>query len=351
MTTQSEVTVILAVFNDGDLVAPCVQSILTQTLSDFELLIIDDGSTDRTPDVLAAIADPRIRLIRTEENRGLTAALHQAVAVSAGTFVARIDADQRAHRERLEVQVDFLEENPDVGIVGSAVEEIEPQSRKSIVRGRPRTQLAIRWRSLLSSPFIHGTVMMRRSLLTSHDLNYDLDFLSAQDYELWTRVLRHTKGANLAAPLVQAIVRDGITVHRRAEQLENHYSVARRTIEEVIGSRDFDEEALRDLHTFGYGSKAQLANLGSKRRRRAALKYLRLVGDFLGQQDAADSPAAKTLKARVCGRVAERVGILGLRSGRVLAALFKLSPTWPARYLGRAGLRQVATFNPKSAAS
>ena len=226
MPGEIAVTVLMAVYNEARFAPAAVQSILGQTFADFEFLIIDDGSTDSSADYLRNLRDPRVRLLRNATNLGLTRSLNQGLDAARGRLIARMDADDIAMPDRLERQVAFLEADSNIGIVGSARKLIDENDEEIAVAHAAADDLAIRWKCLLGNPFAHPTVMLRRDVLEKHQLRYDESFRTAQDYELWTRLLMHTQGANLREPLLQYRLRDGISKTNKPEQLANHDRIA-----------------------------------------------------------------------------------------------------------------------------
>lgn len=192
-------TVLLPVYNASSYVRRAVQSVLDQVFSDFELIIIDDGSKDGSVEILSQFSDPRIRLLVHGENRGLIATLNEGIAASRGIYVARMDADDICKRDRLQVQWEFLQAHHEVGVVGGAYETIgEKRSRRIYL---PEDDAAIRCRMLFASPFAHPAVMMRASLLKQH--NYPTGLVGAEDMALWIRLSGVTQMANLPEVLLK----------------------------------------------------------------------------------------------------------------------------------------------------
>jgi hypothetical protein len=145
-----------------------------------------------------------------------------------------MDADDIAEPDRLALQFAFLEKHPDIGIVGSTCRLFREESESIGLYPVPAGSLAITWTSLLNNPFAHPTVFLRREILDRYGLNYDTDFHAAQDYELWTRLLDRTRGANIQIPLLRYRLREGITLKKRAQQLQNHDFIAYRTIRSTL---------------------------------------------------------------------------------------------------------------------
>src|SRR6266496_763095 len=226
MSQTPLVTVLMSVYNDAVFLPEAVQSILGQTFTDFEFLIVDDGSTDGTRKYLSSLTDPRVRTVRNHSNVGLTRSLKRGVELARGKYIARLDADDAALPGRLAQQVGFMEERKDVAILGGDCLAVDEAGRFLVERRQPPSDLAIRWTSLLVNPFVHSTVMLRRQVLQDHGLNYDEVFDTTQDYDLWTRLLRHAKGANLPRALIRYRVRPGVTCQKRQRQLEHALSIA-----------------------------------------------------------------------------------------------------------------------------
>jgi glycosyltransferase involved in cell wall biosynthesis len=194
------VSVLMSVHNGAPWVREAVESVLAQTLHDLELIVIDDGSTDGTPDVLASIRDPRLRVER-RMRQGLTLALNRALELARSPLLARLDADDVALPERLARQIEFLEAHPDVGLLGTGAREIDPSGREVTVVRPPADDDAIRRALIRANPFVHSSVIVRRSALDKAG-RYDPRFPVAQDYDLWMRLARVTRLANLPEPLV-----------------------------------------------------------------------------------------------------------------------------------------------------
>jgi glycosyltransferase involved in cell wall biosynthesis len=226
MPGEIAVTVLMAVYNEARFAPAAVESILGQTFTDFEFLIIDDGSTDSSADYLRNLRDPRVRLLRNAGNLGLTRSLNKGLDAARGTYLARMDADDIAQPDRLARQVAFLDASPHIGIFGSSRILIDENNNEIAVAHAAEDDLAIRWKCLLGNPFAHPTVMLRRAIFDQHHLRYDESFRTAQDYELWSRLLTHTQGTNLREPLLRYRLRDGMSKTCKPEQLANHDRIA-----------------------------------------------------------------------------------------------------------------------------
>jgi hypothetical protein len=308
-----ELSVVMAAFNQGRFVAEAVESILKQSFTDFEFIIIDDGSTDGTDRILDTFQDSRIVRKRNECNIGLTPSLNQGLRAARGTFVARQDADDISLPLRMEKQITFLREYPEVGLAGCACVLID-QEGKRLGRYKPRhSDIQIRWVSLLTNPFAHPTTMFRRQLVTDHGLVYDESLETTQDYDLWLRMLAHTRGANLTESLVLYRRGGNITTAKRKLQLETQDTIAFGAIRKQFPQMSITPEEVSQLRSLFVGGGETLR---LERRIPLAHLYLNLFGAFLNAH--LNDSTLEDLKREEALRVAR----VTLRSA--------VRPGWPA---------------------
>jgi len=194
---MTKVTVLLPVYNAERYLSEAIESILAQTFTDFELLIINDGSTDRSKEVIASFDDSRIRYFENEKNLRLIQTLNKGLHFSSGKYIARMDADDIAHPQRLEKQVAFMEANLEIGVCGSWM-----RTTKGNLRKYPIDHEAIKLHLFKENALGHPTVIIRRKILIEHRLFYCEKFTHVEDYELWVRCLQVTKLHNLPEDLV-----------------------------------------------------------------------------------------------------------------------------------------------------
>lgn len=189
------VSVILCVFNGVRHVSRAIESILRQSYGNLELIVVDDGSTDETPSILARYSDPRLRVVR-QSNVGLTRSLNRGIDLARGEFLARQDADDVSMPQRLEKQVELLDDNPETGFSGTWVHLIDEQDR---VFGDVQYAVdddRIRAAHLQENQFAHGSLLLRKSLVKRVG-GYRPEFRFAQDYDLTLRLLEITQAANV----------------------------------------------------------------------------------------------------------------------------------------------------------
>jgi len=200
------ISVILSCYNSSYLLNKSIQSILSQTFKDFEFIIINDGSNDNTLEIIQSYAkeDERIVVIN-QKNVGLTKSLNKAIKLSKGKYIARIDADDFSHKERLEKQYKYLEINQDCMIVGGQRLIVNNINNKKEKDKLPLSSDSVRKKAIKSNPFFHSLVMIRKDLFKLIGY-YDESFQFVQDYELWSRVIHKYNTANLKDQLGEKII-------------------------------------------------------------------------------------------------------------------------------------------------
>lgn len=203
-----KVTVILPIFNAEAFLQESVESILNQTFTDFELLAINDGSTDRSREILAAFSDPRLVIVDNDGNRGLIYTLNHGIAIARGEYIARMDADDIAVANRFDKQVTFLDAYPKVAVLGSCAEFIDPSGKHILLRKVPIGNETIQGRLLDVCCFIHPSVMLRTAVVREAG-GYRQDAIHAEDYDLWLRIAEIYEVDNLPEPLVHYRIHPG----------------------------------------------------------------------------------------------------------------------------------------------
>ena len=227
-----KVSVLMPVYNGDRFIHQAVDSVLKQTFSDFELLVVDDGSTDGTRAFLYlyAQADQRVKVIE-QQHEGTRAALNRGLENARGQYLARLDADDVALPQRLEKQIALMDSCPELVVSGSNYQVIDEQGERLSLAQMPEHDTEIRWHALFHSPFSNSSVIFRLETLRIHGLRYAQQAVHVEDYDLWSRLLEYGQGANLSEPLAcyrqhgQQVTQTG-----RPEQWANACLVAQRNL-------------------------------------------------------------------------------------------------------------------------
>ncbi len=198
------VSVIMSNYNTPEVyLREAIESILNQTYSDFEFIIVDDCSTDNSLDILASYDDPRIVLLKNEENLGITKSLNRALKIAKGEYVARMDGDDIALPERFEKQVAFLTDNPDIIVCGTWVEMIgdgaSKLKEKTACKKLPDSETH-RINLLFGNHLniVHPTAMFNHRLLKENGITYNENYIFAQDYRMWVECSKSGRLANVS---------------------------------------------------------------------------------------------------------------------------------------------------------
>jgi len=244
------VSVIMPVYNGEKYLREAIQSILNQTFIDFEFIILNDGSTDKTEEIILAYDDPRIHYIKNETNLQLVETLNKGIKFAKGKYVARMDADDISLPTRLEEQVKFMEDNPDIGISGSAAIVFGENINTSIWKLLKNNE-AIKSELLFSSTFAHPSVIMNKKMILKYNLFYDNNFLHAEDFELWTRMAKVTKMANISKPLLKYRVVENSITREANKNLGERYLIHKKIFNTYLEELDIqNSEEEKKLHFY-----------------------------------------------------------------------------------------------------
>jgi len=231
MMKDPKVSVVMSVYNGERYLREAIDSILNQTFKDFEFITINDGSTDRTSEILESYNDLRIVLIH-QENIGLTKSLNKGIALAKGEYIARQDADDISMPERLEKQISFLEEHKSVALLGTTVKIIDENGSLIHIRKYPCDSSSIKKVIKDDNYFCHGSVVFRKQFFSELG-GYREIFSSAQDYDLWLRFAENFEVANLSTPLYTrrfnplSVTLKNIVFQRRMGTFARHLASAR----------------------------------------------------------------------------------------------------------------------------
>lgn len=275
MQIQSEkpkVSVLLPVYNGELYLREAIESILGQTYTDFELIIMNDGSTDNSEQVVKAFHDSRI-VYRKQTNQGLGATLNNAIRISRGEYLARQDADDYSYPDRFEKQIAFLERRPDCGVVGTWAKTIDSEVKKRIWnkppphKQPPSESFAMKYVMLFDSPFVHSSVMIRKLVFDKVGLySTGSPLLFPEDYDLWSRIAREFEIANIPE-MLQVYRRGPESITRLVDKayIDRATEISIGNMCYVLG-RDLSEQAICDLAALTNGGFHRVVSKPSFRR-------------------------------------------------------------------------------------
>jgi len=244
-----KVTVLMSVYNGEKYLKEAVESILNQTFRDFEFIIINDGSTDSTPAILAHYQqlDDRI-CVYHQKNQGLIASLNRGCQLAQGKYIARMDADDVSLPERLARQVDYMEAHPEIGVLGTWIGPIDENS-KPLRTWHPPTPTSpglVRWSLLFWNCVAHPSVVMRRDVIEPLGF-YRREAIHTEDYDLWARAWFTTQIANIPEILVRYRVWQGGSTARHSETMYQYTVRVTHSIIVRLLDSDVSLETVSDL--------------------------------------------------------------------------------------------------------
>jgi glycosyltransferase involved in cell wall biosynthesis len=229
----------MPVYNGAKYLREAVDSILGQTFTDFEFIVIDDGSTDGSAETVESYDDPRIRLLRNGANFGLVKTLNKGIEMASGEYIARMDCDDVSLPERLARQVAFMDSNLEVAASGTWAKDVDARGRViSAVRKPVGEQMEYEfWRP---SPLYHSSAMIRVSHLG--DLRYDPGALHVEDYDLWLRLRKRHRLDNVPEfLLLYRVHEESVSVTNFDRQLRAAHEVFRRHVGPEVSFEGFCE--------------------------------------------------------------------------------------------------------------
>lgn len=214
----AKITVLMPVYNTAPYLKEAIESILSQTFGDFEFLIIDDASTDGSVGIVKSYSDPRIKLIEKPRNTGYTNSLNMGLELARGEYIARMDSDDISLPARFAKQVAFMEAHPEVGACGTWVQTMGAFEQ---LWKKAEHDWEIKIKLFTETHLCHPSVMIRRSVLTRHQLRYDPAFEPAEDYDMWSNISKVSCLANLPEALLHYRVHQSqVSGVRLREQME-----------------------------------------------------------------------------------------------------------------------------------
>lgn len=259
------ISVVMSVYNCEKYLAQSIESILNQTFTDFEFIIVDDGSTDDSLSIIQRYSEEDDRIvIMSRKNKGLPFSLNEGIAFSKGKYIARMDADDISLPRRLKLQHEVLEAKPEVGVCGGSAYLFNQIPNKKRLMSNPQMHEELKVRLLFSVCFIHPTVMIRADCLKAMPYIYDVNFQNSQDYELWSRLVEVTTFYNIKTPLIYyRSSSDGITAKVGKDALNNRFPLVAKIHEKQlskIGYFSSNEDLMLHFHL---SLNSGMANIGS----------------------------------------------------------------------------------------
>lgn len=230
------ISVVLPAYNAQETIGEAIQSIIDQTYTDWELLVINDGSTDNTRSVVLSFDDPRIKYIENECNKKLIYTLNRGLELATGKYIVRMDADDISLPTRFEKQIAFMDNHPDVVASGGGM--LVFSNDKTIKRihcesDPEKIQLLL----FNSSPIYHPTAIIRRSILELHTIRYSQEYLHVEDYMLWFALSKEGRLSNLQDVLIKYRISDSqISTKYNELQFVNKNKVRKKIISEYLHS-------------------------------------------------------------------------------------------------------------------
>jgi glycosyltransferase involved in cell wall biosynthesis len=328
----------MSVWNGERYLCQAIESILNQTFRDFEFLIINDGSTDRSRDIILSYTDNRIRLIDNKTNLGLTISLSRGLELARGDYIARQDTDDVSLPDRILKQVSFLDNHLEVGLLGTWTRAFDERGVFVSEWRTPLNDSLIRWSLLFGTCIAHPSVMMRRSAIEQAG-GYHPWALYAEDYDLWCRMSLQTQIANLPEFLVWRRVHSySVSVTYSEQQDETDRQVMRREIQRILGREISSEEATTLYHAVRgrpLGTADQVVDM-------ARLMWL-LFSTYVEQTPLSSSEAKlarRDVAQRLAGLASKNAYVFRKAAFSVLCEAFMLNPRlltslWPIRFAAR----------------
>lgn len=244
---MSALSVVMPVYNGEKYLKEAIESVLNQTFGDFEFIIINDGSTDKTEEIVKEFAqkDERIVYEKNEKNMGVSYNLNKGMGLAKGKYIARMDADDICGVERFEKQFEYMENNPNCGALGSNYIAFNEETGEEITIVKPESDREIKLCGLYEREFCHSAVMLRKDAFKEHNLEYNSEYDGAEDFELWQRAKHFMEFHNLQEFLMRSRMND----KNLSEQQKNKRSLLANKISEAALKEIIEEDFYVPLFT------------------------------------------------------------------------------------------------------
>lgn len=255
MSEAHSISVLMPVYNTKEVyLRASIESVLSQTFTDFEFIIVNDGSTNNAEEVILSYKDSRIKYVK-QENHGIVGTLNNGWSKASGKYIARMDSDDIAYPERFAKQIEFLEENPEYSLVGSWAKIIP--SKKII-----KLPQDIKIMDLLADcMFIHPSIMFRKADFEKFNLQYETGFEYAEDYCLYANAVKHLKMTNLQEVLLDyRVYPENSSSKNRDVRIRSSFKVQDLILENLSGDKELQERIL----DIAYRKKNKVGRLQEK---------------------------------------------------------------------------------------
>jgi glycosyltransferase involved in cell wall biosynthesis len=193
MSSETQVSIVMPVYNGEEFLSSAIESILKQKFTAYELIIINDGSTDQSEAIILSFSDKRILYINHGKNKGLVAALNTGFSAASGKYIARMDQDDICLPNRIASQFEFMEQHENVVLLGTQLQVVGEENISHMYSKSDELKTSL----LIGTSFAHPTVMIRKSTIVQNNLKYDEAYLHAEDYGFWSQICQYGDIQNL----------------------------------------------------------------------------------------------------------------------------------------------------------
>lgn len=243
------ISIIMPVYNGEKYLREAIESLLSQTFTDFELIIINDASQDGSEDIILSYKDHRIVYMKNEENLGVAKTLNRGIAVAQAEYIARHDSDDVSLPTRFEKQVQIMDVNPTIGLCGTWAQTLRMTAGEKSEKGAVLDVISqpekIKVNLLFGNNFVHSSVLFRKSSLLNFPNPYNPEFSFAEDYDLWVRISRNWKVINIPEVLILYRLHDlQISNQKIEQQKEQAWLIQKKQIEALGIQLSLDEELI-----------------------------------------------------------------------------------------------------------
>lgn len=257
----------MPVYNGEKYLREAIDSILNQTYTHFEFIIVNDGSVDRSEEIIRSYTDSRIRYIKNEKNIGLDATLNNTFLIAKGEYIARMDCDDVSHPLRLQKQIAFMETHRDYDMVGTQYVNIDQNRRPYEIGAQLMDNDEIKYAIQSVNCFCHGAVLFRTSFLRNNDIFYKHEHSPYEDYELWTRICQMTKTHNLTDVLYAYMSNpEGMYLTRYKEMIEGPRRLGER-LQSEMELPELNVSFLKKVIDEAYKYRVKTISIGRKKLR------------------------------------------------------------------------------------